>query len=53
MSSKTYMNAYLHTKMIFNKIKEKYQDSELQVEIKKALLFRVSKKSVLKISMCN
>lgn len=46
MSSKTYMNTYLHTKMIFNKSEEKHQDSELQVEIKKAFLFRVSKKSV-------
>lgn len=48
VSSKTYLNAYLHAKMIFNKIKEKYHDNELQVEIRKALLFNILKKSVLK-----
>ena len=48
MSSKTYLNAYLHAKIIVNKIKEKYHDNKLQVEIRKALLFNIFKKSVLK-----
>lgn len=38
MSSKTYLNAYLHAKMIFNKIKEKYHDNELSSRDKESFI---------------
>lgn len=43
VNGQIYVNAHLRMKVIFNMIKDKYQDYELQADIWKVLLFKVLK----------
>lgn len=43
VNGQIYVNAHLCMKVIFNMIKDKYQDYDLQADIRKVLLFKVLK----------